>query len=497
MVSFLDLPKPLRETIYRYCHLVRPCPIDLGRERERARLLKEERVIADRRTRRGCSYLRRQWGKDGDDQRFSPDCLHPLLPLQLFTVCRQIHTEVFDLFYEENHFTIRLQDSAGLAPLVNLTARGVCTMRSLHVNLNGFKKHPRSGDTRDWREVCRMLDDLLLPGELRFSLVWHVANERAARPILDKMHALPSFADCAISLHRTPDAALAGVAEEMALWAMGLVWWGDKPATVSPTPFPFKKLPLELQRQVLLSTDLVARWDPTQFSTDGILVSDGRLWIQRSCCMRCTDAGEDCCCPPRRAAFSRRCVCFQNPTPLFRVNRAIAREARHIFYSSNRFTFDGDLNATLAWFQQLPEDALKALRLVDFALASRQIVREWEDQWDKPWRALIDFIRDHLDLSKLWLSIDGSQDADEGWDEDYNLPPYYEHVIDPLKSLTGLAKFHVFLPYTESDYEPIAEKAVMGPDYDSAADGKVSFKVRNDLLPHQPPGPSSYIGYYE
>ncbi|KAI9884435.1 MAG: hypothetical protein M1823_003789 [Watsoniomyces obsoletus] len=491
MVSLLDLPKSLRETIYRHCYLVRPCPIDLGRERERARLFENHGF--NRQMRRGCSYLRRLYAKDGDDLRFPLDCLHPLLPLSLFSVCRQIHDEAFAIFYGENHFAIRQRDPAGLKPLQALTPQARRCIRSLHVSLNaGVKtKYPRGRDWKEWAEICRLLASDITPGQVRFSLVYEVPDAVLARPVLEPLKELPPLADCAISLHRTPDVALAELAKAAAEQAMG----GSSAA--SQRPFPFQKLPVELQRQVLSATDLVVRWDPTQLTTEGIAVTDGHLYIERQCCMRCTDAGEDCCCPLRRAAFARHCACYQVPTALFRINHAIGREARYIFYSSNRFTFDGDMRETLTWFQRLPEDALKALRRIDFSFETRQLVIEWEKEREEPWRELIEFIGEHLELSKLWLSIDAGHDGDEGWDQEYDLPEYYERMIDPLRTLKGLAKFHVFLVYPESDYETIAEKAVMGSDYDSAADGKISYQTRNELYPHRPPGPMMRIPYYE
>ncbi|KAL8820422.1 MAG: hypothetical protein Q9191_007520 [Dirinaria sp. TL-2023a] len=261
----------------------------------------------------------------------------------------------------------------------------------------------------------------------------------------------------------------------------------------------WKDLPTEIRIQILECTHLVRRWDWTwcHLATDGANIVDG--------CLQIPEKNLDNFCP-HNPGFGK-CTCnagYSIPFPagLFRVSRQMQLEAREVFYSWNRFVLSGSFVKSASFLTRLSSPAAHLIRKVDLTL-------DWDQLWDlgtpgsrafQEWKFLVRTMQNHLLLGELWLSIDASSlgheliELNDDGDHDYSwLKRAYYQIFGPLRRLKGLKKFHVFLSWS-IPYEVKAEKEVMGLDYDSAADGKIPWDLRDHSFPHCTIPEGSYKG---
>ncbi|CAF9926903.1 MAG: hypothetical protein HETSPECPRED_006450 [Heterodermia speciosa] len=226
----------------------------------------------------------------------------------------------------------------------------------------------------------------------------------------------------------------------------------------------WKNLPSEIRLQILMETDLVRRTTPMKawMDDDKIEIEHGKL-------------------------VPSTCACYSVPTAIFQVSKLFNCEATEIFFSKNIFMFRGDLLATTQFLAGLPNPAVQNLRIIELHLDFDQIyfgLSTPGSRISREWHDLISLLRERLLLSKLWLSI-LAIDPDTQFkfvtlnndgDHDYQwLHTASFQLLKPLDQLKGLRKFHVSLCWS-TDFEAVVEKAVMGPEYDSLAEGKPSYK---------------------
>lgn len=257
------------------------------------------------------------------------ECICPPLPIQLLTVCRSIHEEVWDILYSQNTFKLFLQKNFPLTP------KAVARMTSLCIRLNmcscvpdHFCEHPSKNNMRErcyichamckrgtdsplsfkspqgmdtfrhWIGICKILQAGLGP-EMRLSVICDCADVVTAQKIVEPMRGLPKVMECSIRLGQSPIMQWRQVAEDTVLLLT------DRPPT---RPFRFLDLPRELQKDILCCTDLISpyilEWNSYNYAYNrqrGI-----RPFEQQdlTCCMQCTDAAEACCCAVNHAAFS-------------------------------------------------------------------------------------------------------------------------------------------------------------------------------------------------
>ena len=252
-------------------------------------------------------------------------------------------------------------------------------------------------------------------------------------------------------------------------------------------------LPKEIRIKILESTHLVRHWDWTWCwaGSDGANVLDGRLQFPE-------EHDNDCTHTP--AAGHGHCPCTVGywipfPAALFRVSRQMRDEAREVFYSRNRFVFKGSLVESAHFLDNLPATARALIRKVDLGLSFEQLwdMGDPDSQAFQEWKLLIRIIQARLPLHNLWLSVDAGSLAQElielnnDGDQDYAwLRTAYYHIFGPLRRLKGLKKFHVFLSWSLA-YEAVAEKEIMGSNYESKAEGKIPYEVRDLDCPHRAP----------
>ena len=139
---------------------------------------------------------------------------------------------------------------------------------------------------------------------------------------------------------------------------------------------------------------------------------------------------------------------------------------------------------------------LLLIQAIDFEFGPEQ-VELWKDDRtaQSSWREMLIFLSQHLNISQLYLTIDAGSAFDIycGWtlgiERSRDISEFYRSLIEPLEEIAafrGLRQFHVFLAVFW-DYETCAEKAVKGPGYDSAKDGKIPLTRRNPFFPHGVP----------
>ena len=444
-------------------------------------------------------------GRDGE-------CMCPPLPLQLLTVCRLVYNEVLETLYSQNKFRVFLDGEVRLSP------RAVANMTSLHVRLNTcscvsdhtcelprgrcltcHRKCKRGPDpplstnsdldmeiVHRWGDFCKVLERTLRP-EMRLSVICDSVNLEAAKQVVWPMQCFPKLTGCAIRLGQSPNTDLTHLAEDTVLRLTRRVVDGWK-------SFRFLDLPRELRSLILWHTDLVApsilHWRQ-YYSTKPLLKINQWEARHHACCMRCTDAGEACCCAVRHAAFSSAsCSCWRYPSALFLVSKEFYKEAMEIFFRSNTFmiwaeSWNGDPGPEylepsdrpeLTLFQRLPSQSLKHLRWVKSSFTGGESLVLW--------RKLTDFLSHSLDTSNLTVGLECTDPSGEdfGWDmEEEDALDVFQNFAAAFQFKHPLKDFFVYLPLPAqsgvppelcAEWERTLERQVMGVQYDAEARGK-------------------------
>jgi len=515
-LCYTDLPFSIRRKIYITAGLTRVCPISLntegGNKAEYLQECKEWCLESTPQVRdlnmqasMRCSYRCKRFSNQAIN--ISPDgfnCMCVRVPHTLLRISRAIHKEVLSILYSENKFRIARNNYGGLSPLLTLSSTALHSMTSLTIRLNScscipghqcpdqrsFEKQcPECHDTCDWggdiafsiaqpnsaalisewKQVSERLALFIKPGKLKLNVVCDTLDYVTAKQITDPLLKLPRLAECYIRLGQAPDHTLRSLAHETVYQLTGQ-------AIHNPNQvFNFSALPIELQIHVLGYTDLIS---PVKLGWN----NRGLEWP--SCCLRCTDALEACCCFGLHAAYSslssHSSDCWTLPSALFLVSKTVRNQSMEIFFSQNIFQTRPDAlksldsQHTLDFLRALPSLALQHLRMLEF------IFKGLHDypfgpltEFDRNWNATIEFISKSLNLPELCLRIEdhganGSY-SDEGEEQEWS---NYQNLTMPLVKLRGRLKdFSIrFAPAKKNrplrrDREVILKKRVMGDAY--------------------------------
>ena len=514
MTSFADLPESVRLKIYHFCGIVRPCPIDLRAE---GRQLKRRRELETKRIQQGwtaahreeeledsCLYRIRARGETPHDNivRSASDCKCPPLPTQLLYVSRFVHDEIVPLFFGLNRFRVYYRNDYSFRLLWLLSDKALACMRALHIRLNFWpclrghddnSDHPcglceaRESDeppisvetdfgkklVHNWQILCKQLSARLTPGVLAFSFIADAQDFLTAKILCKALARLPKLKECAIRLGRAPSQDISRLARKTALKML----FGKH--GVSSTFTPYSRLPKEIKLLILSYTDLgLLRGSGSAFKTnERINVLNNKNTQCGWCCERCTSSYEQCCCPWKRAAFSTTCTCRRIPASLLSLSREMRQDAYEVLLSSNCISFSQGPGKTLKFLMTLPSFTLQYYRHIQFLWESFEHLTPWfEAGLDLEWRQLIQYMKTHLNLSNLRVTINCKDisNADLWLHSIDEAKPIFDacvNMLSPLPVLQGLKSFHVYLGWFRC-LEAISEHAVMGPLYDSFADSK-------------------------
>ena len=253
----------------------------------------------------------------------------------------------------------------------------------------------------------------------------------------------------------------------------------------------FTGLPNEIRLQILAETGLVRWRGPLdERSSFGLDFENGTLQPV-SYSLDCTETRSACCCATIKADIW---TCLPVPTSLFSVSKLMNREARFVFFSRNQFTFRGTFQYTTQFLSRLSSADIGCIRNIVLEMRrawdiyrlsnyNEQPRQDW-DQSRQDWCGLIQIILERCRLPKLWLTVDAVylinvfelRNHHDGYDDYAHLHTGTFHLFEGLRQLKGkgLLKLHVRLGWFV-DSEAVIEKEVMGPSYDSVAEGKLTW----------------------
>jgi hypothetical protein len=379
--SFLDLPAPVRRRVYCAAGVVAQ-----SSEQGWCRMTMNKGSLVER----GCLVE----PDDGDapleeycyrcSEAYDPprlvgdlpgvSCRCARFPTSLFLCCRAVYEELTRLFYSRTRFQIAYTAAGRLTALEHL---GRTALRSLvdltiFINVVGctggrecnvdhtlachpvcklgghdavLGRHPRWNRYEktmlcDLDRLCRHLSTRLEPGRLKLAFVCECMDYGLADKLLASLARLPTLSSCTITLSREFHAKLRQRAEETRLRLLGL------PESRVVGSFPLRRLPRELQLEVLRGTGLKAPVHldyPPYLSTSvtqscartcaaGNLLYEGGVYKDR----RADDLAVQCCCHSSRHTQSGwTCGHWHFPTSLVLVDKQMCYDTRTILYREN------------------------------------------------------------------------------------------------------------------------------------------------------------------
>jgi hypothetical protein len=344
-----------------------------------------------------------------------------------------------------------------------------------------------------WAAIITRLSQTSHVADLELNIICNVEDSNAAKPIVDLLQSPLQISNCAIRLHEKPSVTLEELAKQTVLRVTGQ-------QAVSPTPFRYFDLPAELRLRILEFTDLVSPYHDVQWiDLCGYHLQDGYRRSKVSC-----SYGDFC---RNHGAVFPICVCFQNPTPLFLVCRAMLQDATKVFYSSNRIvilpnpTFLGPDEAASApfltskLFNKLDLSCLVYLRDLEIVLSGDSYVGEGIDMEKEIQHNWVPALQHTRKLSlRLYLGHEDYPCPTKLFSHDLRasllrLFRRQEQILRPLRAVKSLDTFfvHVVSPYDTGELleearpqlvedlqaqEKNLEAIVMGDQYDSTTMGK-------------------------
>ncbi|KAI1816003.1 hypothetical protein GGS20DRAFT_278236 [Poronia punctata] len=223
-------------------------------------------------------------------------------------------------------------------------------IRTSHVVSKGLPK-PSRPRMALWQAVARRLLSHSAPGGLEINLVCHSADQTTVSALLRPLNEYPGvLKDFHLDLGRHGDTSRSPLSSPVLAKAKLPVKYRGllQPAK----PFRFLDLPLEIQEQVLLNTDLItpykeiywnrrvgyqSRFNPWDREGDCHLPLEPDACGFRICTIaNCHDA--DClpCCTHRCGRIPSCSLCWRPPTSLMLVCRAMYDEAVRVLWRYNR-----------------------------------------------------------------------------------------------------------------------------------------------------------------
>ena len=182
-----------------------------------------------------------------------------------------------------------------------------------------------------------------------------------------------------------------------------------------------------------------------------------------------------------------------SPFPSELLTGPVTSEAHEILLSKNRIVLDGKPSESLAFLTRLPGDAVTHIRAIDICF-SKQFIDDWisGSPASQEWKELATFITTKLQVEEVDLVLDAGIAfeiyQEQRYTEDImgDVKDAYGAIVDVLVTALNGKKPKSFMVFWAAfhDSEKVAEKKVMGDDYDSVKLGKVPSTRRNPYFPH-------------
>lgn len=460
-VTFLDLPQDVKIRILQYAGLLRPCPIDILVEKHRPK--PNVGLCGNGKPLR---MTRIPWTAKWMSPYYGP-CDHPPLPVKVFLASRAIRQELGSLFFSRSLFSIHIYGRQDFRVFNAATEWGLLHLKHLHLTLGAHYRYLKlsRGIHRTtlniWTQFCQNAKEKM-PALRYFSLKCKVKELDVASRLMCIMDPFPTLAHCAFHFSDNQDDDIRPVIKRAA-WRLTGNLTDDKP------PFPFAKLPKEVQLMILEHV-LVSRSDPFLSAIERNAAMVG-LFDRKcqptsgsalSCCCTCSPLRAACFCDTRQTAFSTSCTCFSSPLPYFLVSQEFYQDCRRVFFAKCHFMFvDEEPDPVMRFLNSIPTSYSMQIRRLSFKfpMTFRNYARtpKAEEAMILSWSVLRRFIREHFDLPRLSLSV-----IDHGTrGSSINRNKYNRRVLKAFTELQGLREFRVFLA-DDPSFEKELERLITG-----------------------------------
>lgn len=462
-LTLLSLPTHIQIKILQYAGLLRPCVVNVCYEKMR---MKRPVTLS-------CSSSPMRQTRGHWTTTVNKPCDHPTLPLGLLVTSRSMRQELGPLFFSLNRFSAYLYTKADFKTFRTATKWGIQHLKSLHLDLgpreNRILKLDGTGAHRTafavWNEFCEMAAEKMT--SLRdFSLRCRVNEIEVAYRLIREAHPFPKLSRCAIHFNNIQDDDIRPILKR-AVWRL-TDNLGEK------APFPFHRLPKEVQYMVLeyLLIDRSDPYIPMAEWSRGIITFQERRRTRVSmypltCCGTCSPLQTMCFCHACQTSYSSTCSCFTSPLPYFLVSRQFSYDASRIFYSKNEFAFvDEDPEFMMRFLHSISNSTFQLIRHLTFKFPAMyrhpgKCAHRPESAALLSWAVLRRFIREHFLVSQLSITVIDLGTKNFMPATTANRNKYLRRLLASFEDLQGMRDFRVYLS-DDAAYEVRAEFSVLG-----------------------------------
>lgn len=359
------------------------------------------------------------------------------LATSLLYVSRTVNAEAIGILYGLNKFQVdvgsRLEANYSLSHqrLVNFTVEALSSITSLSLELgmlfnlicigsqiaaNNVTVTEDREENEHRRHILLNLENIvqslkkdLGPGQIKLTFGFDALDITMANNVAKLLLQLPIMKDCAIRLSDKPTLNMRQLAERTAIRMKGI---NHSLSKKTVDPFPFSQLPKELRLMVLKHTDLV------RSKEHGFAVQDLQMWILEetlmpleTCCHRCTNKGDICCCQRVHAAYSATCICPWPSTCLLSMSKQMREEVMEVLFTSNCIHLRHPDRA-LRFLRSLRPSDLRYIQHLEIDFYPRRTIARGYfalRYHQLQWTTLSKFMVENLNLPRLFLRINSEE----------------------------------------------------------------------------------------
>ena len=468
----------MRNEIYLHLGIVRQCPIDLTNDRGVASSVPltpwlDRELVACNGTRYIAQYTQIRLSttffkpKESVFERFGilTRCICPPLPISLLLVCRQVSDEVSTLLYSRNKFRLVGNRNTCVKALLRLGACNLKLLASVQIVIrydSAIMTSPvqRHDQGKELSRKIERLVKLLQRTDLNLTLIYKDEALRNTDLMLKLVHGVP-LRNLSLAFRGRKNA---NKYNGLSIQAVSKALYSNSKS--KHRSFSFKSLPGELQHMVLeYACDRLITAGQSMVAinvNDGVLERPARL----TCCGKCNNYLDRCCCRSRSCVFSSTCRCNSNLIDLLSVDKQIREDVLRILFRHRRIRLSGYCEVSAGFITKLPPFAARYMHHIE-VINPKDLRGCFLD-----YPSLVKSILRKLDVGRLSLHLHIS-------------PPHARDSIltnlKPLKGLSGLRGFFVYVQgyftHTQKwDIASMVEKYVMGEAYVARVEDRLYTK---------------------